>query len=85
MLSEAQILKVAHYFPFSHGVPQVHERPIVSVIIFVIKNDLQWRDLQHTYGPHKTIYKHFIRRGRLGVFNRILIELAGNVGEPDRL
>ncbi|RAZ91739.1 IS5 family transposase [Mesorhizobium hawassense] len=47
------------------------------------------RALAHTapadHGPHKTIYNRFIRWSRLGVFNRILAELAAQGGETDNL
>jgi len=85
MLSEAQMRRIAPYFPLSHGIPRVDDRLIVSAIIFIIKNGLRWRDAPRTYGPHKTIYNRFIRWSRLGVFNRIFVELAGQVGEPDRI
>ena len=42
-------------------------------------------DAPRSYGPHKTIYNRFIRWSRLGVFNRIFAELAGEAGEPDRI
>ena len=35
--------------------------------------------------PHKTIYNRFIRWSRLGVFNRILAELAARGGSTDKL
>tara|TARA_B100000676_G_scaffold313018_1_gene390737 strand:- start:16374 stop:16649 length:276 start_codon:yes stop_codon:yes gene_type:complete len=38
-----------------------------------------------SHGPHKTIYNRFIRWSRMGVFNRIFAELAGQAGEPDRI
>ena len=85
MLSEAQMRRIAPYFPLSHGIPRVDDRLIVSAIIFVIKSGLRWRDAPRTYGPHKTIYNRFIRWSRLGVFNRIFVELAGQAGEPDRI
>jgi putative transposase len=85
MLSEAQMRRIAPYFPLSHGIPRVDDRLIVSAIIFVIKNGLRWRDAPRTYGPHKTIYNRFIRWSRMGVFNRIFVELAGKAGEPDRI
>jgi putative transposase len=85
MLSEAQMRRIAPYFPLSHGIPRVDDRLIVSAIIFVIKNGLRWRDAPRAYGPHKTIYNRFIRWSRLGVFNRIFVELAGKAGEPDRI
>ena len=57
----------------------------MSGIIYVIKHGLMWRDAPKAYGPHKTIYNRFIRWSRLGVFNRIFVELAGKAGEPDRI
>jgi transposase len=85
MLSEVQMRRIKPFSPRSHGVPRVDDRLIVSAIIFVIKNGLRWRDAPRTYGPHKTIYNRFIRWSRLGVFNRIFVELAGQAGEPDRI
>jgi putative transposase len=85
LLSEAQMRRIKPFFPLSHGVPRVDDRLIVSAIIFVIKNGLRWRDAPRSYGPHKTIYNRFIRWSRLGVFNRIFVELAGKAGEPDRI
>ena len=85
MLSEAQMRRITPYFPLSHGIPRVDDRLIVSAIIFVIKNGLRWRDAPRSYGPHKAIYNRFIRWSRLGVFNRIFVELAGKAGEPDRI
>ena len=85
MLSEAQMRRIEPYFPLSHGIPRVDDRRIVSGIIFVIRNGLRWRDAPAGYGPHKTIYNRFIRWSRLGVFNRIFVELAGQAGEPDRI
>jgi putative transposase len=84
-LSGAQMRRIEGYFPRSHGVPRVDDRRVISGIIFVIRNGLRWRDAPKDYGPHKTIYNRFIRWSRLGVFNRIFAELAGQAGEPDRL
>jgi putative transposase len=84
-LSEAQMLRIEPYFPLSHGIPRVDDRRVISGIIFVIKNGLRWRDAPADYGPPKTIYNRFIRWSRLGVFNRIFSELAGQAGEPDRI
>ncbi len=84
-LSEAQMRRIEPYFPLSHGVPRVDDRRVISGIIFVIKNGLRWRDAPREYGPHKTIYNRFIRWSRLGVFNRIFVELAAEGGKPDRL
>ena len=84
-LSEAQMRRIAPYFPLSHGIPRVDDRRVISGIIFVIRNGLRWRDAPAEYGPHKTIYNRFIRWSRMGVFNRIFAELAAKGGKPDTL
>ena len=50
-LSKAQMLRIAPYFPLSHGVPRVDDRRVISGIIFVIRNGLRWRDAPKDYGP----------------------------------
>ncbi len=85
LLSDAQMRRIEPYFPLSHGLPRVDDRRIVSGIIYVIRGGLMWRDAPRGYGPHKTIYNRFIRWSRMGVFNRILAELAGKAGEPDTI
>ena len=84
-LSDAQMRRIAPYFPQSHGVPRVDDRRVISGIIFVVRNGLRWRDAPKDYGPHKTIYNRFIRWSRLGVFNRIFAALAAKGGKPDQL
>ena len=85
MLSPGQMRRIEPYFPLSHGVPRVDDRRVLSGILFVIRNGLRWRDAPPGYGPHKTIYNRFIRWSRLGVFNRILAELAARGEGSDRL
>ena len=85
LLSERQMGRISPYFPLSHGVPRVDDRRVVSGIVYVIRNGLQWKDAPAGYGPHKTLYNRFIRWSRLSVFNRIFAGLAGQAGEPDRL
>lgn len=41
--------------------PRVDDQRVIGGIIFVIRNGLGWRDVPASYGPHKTIYKRFIR------------------------
>ena len=85
LLSEAQMRRIAPYFPLSHGVARVDDRRVISGIIFVIKNGLRWRDAPPGYGPHKTIYNRFVRWSRLGVFSKIFSELASKAGKSSRL
>lgn len=85
MLTPEQMRRIESYFPLSHGVPRVDDRRVLSGILFVIRNGLRWRDVPSDYGPYKTIYNRFIRWSRLGVFNRILAELAAQGGKTDNL
>lgn len=74
-LTEAQMRRIEPYFPLSHGMPRVDDRRVISGIIFVIRNGFRRRDAPRDYGPHKTIYNRFIRRSRLGVFNKIFASI----------
>ena len=47
------------------------DRRVISGIIYVIRNGLQWKDAPREYGPYKTLYNRFVRRSRLGVFDKI--------------
>lgn len=85
LLTDAQMARISPFFPLSHGKPRVDDRRVLSGIIYVIRNGLMWRDAPVSYGPHKTIYNRFIRWSRMGVFGRILIELAKQGGEPDEI
>ncbi len=69
LLSERQMASISPYFPLSHGVPRGDDRRVVSGIIYVIRNGLQWKDAPRDHGPHKTLCNRFIRGSRLGVFD----------------
>ena len=73
-LSESQLERIKPFFPRSHGAPRVDDRRVVSGIIYVIKHGLQCEDAPDEYGP--TLYNHFVRWSKLGVFNKIFNELA---------
>ena len=85
MISREQLNRIKPYFPLSHGIARVDDRRVISGIVSVIKHGLQWKDAPREYGPHKTLYNRFVRWSRMGVFNRIFAELAGQAGKPDRL
>lgn len=76
LMSRKQLQRIKPYFPVSHGKPRVDDRRVLSGIIYVIRNGLQWKDAPRGYGPHKTLYNRFVRWSRMGVFNRIFAELA---------
>ena len=85
LLNERQMARILPYFPLLHGVPRVDDRRVVSGIVYVIRNGLQWKDAPAGYGPHKTLYNRFIRWSRLGVFDRIFAALAGEGPKPERM
>src|SRR5438132_5311439 len=85
LLSERQMARISPYFPLSHGVPRVDDRRVVSGIVYVIRNGLQWKDAPRGYGPHKTLYNRFVRWSRLGVFDRIFAALASDGPKPERI
>src|SRR5512136_979822 len=85
LLRERQMAMISPFFPLAHGVPRVDDRRVVSGIIYVIRNGLQWKDAPTRYGPHKTLYNRFIRWSRLGVFDRIFASLAGEGPRPERI
>ena len=84
-LSKQQFNRIKQHFPRSHGVERVDDLRVISGIIYVIRNGLQWKDAPQVYGPPKTLYNRFVRWSRAGVFNRIFRALAGERGTPDRL
>ena len=85
LLSERQMARIAPHFPLAHGVPRVDDRRVVSGIVYVIRNGLQWKDAPAAYGPHKTLYNRFIRWSRMGVFDRIFAALAGEGERPEQI
>ena len=85
LLSERQMARISSFFPMAHGVPRVDDRRVISGIIYVIRHGLQWKDAPRGYGPHKTLYNHFIRWSRQGVFARIFASMAADAGTPTRL
>jgi putative transposase len=60
-LSNKQLRRIEPYFPLPHSMLWDDDQRVVSGIMFVIRNDLRWRDAPREYGPHKTIYNRFVR------------------------
>ncbi|GBO81569.1 transposase [Acetobacter aceti NRIC 0242] len=77
--------RIRPYFPLAHDVPRVDDRRVLSGIVYVIRNGLQRKDAPKAYGPHKTLYNRFIRWSRLGVFDRIFVDLTEQTGRSKRL
>ena len=85
LLSARQMARISPHFPLSHGVARVDDRRVVSGIVYVIRNGLQWKEAPKAYGPHKTLYNRFIRWSRLGVFDRIFSSLAAEGAKAERI
>jgi transposase len=85
LLSEGQMARISPAFPRSHGIARVDDRRVVSGIVYVIRNGLQWKDAPKEYGPHKTLYNRFVRWSTLGVFDRIFQSLASQGPPPERI
>jgi transposase len=75
-LTEAQMERLRPFFPTSRGKPRVDDRRVLSGMIHIRRNGLMWKDAPVEYGPHKTLYNRWVRCSRMGVFARIMTELA---------
>lgn len=84
-LSSEQFNCIKPYFPLSHGIPRVDDLRVISGIIYVIRNGLQWKDAPREYGPYKTLYNRFIRWSRMGIFDKIFRALAEEDREREQL
>jgi transposase len=75
-LTDAQMERLAAFFPRSRGRARVDDRRVLSGIVFVNRNGLRWRDAPAACGPPKTLYNRWVRWSRMGVFARMLMTLA---------
>ena len=75
-LTDAQMERLQPFFPKSRGKARVDDLKVLSGIIFINRNGLRWRDAPAAYGPPKTLYNRWVRWSRMGVFARMLTELA---------
>ncbi len=79
-LTDAQMERLAAFFPKSRGGARVDDRRVLSGIVFVNRNGLRWRYLPAAYGSPKTHYNRWVRWSCMGVFARTLLAL----GESDQ-
>ena len=75
-LTDEVMGRLRPFFPKSQSNPRVDGRRVLSGIIYIKKNRLQWKDAPAVYGPSKTLYNRLVRWSRMGVFARIFVELA---------
>ena len=84
-LTGKQVERLRPHFPKARGKPRVDDRRVLSGILFVLRNGLRWQDAPCVYGPHRTLYNRFTRWGRMGVWARMLTELAAHAAKILRL
>lgn len=75
-LTDEQTERLQPFFPKSRGKLRVDDRRVLSGIIYIQRNGLQWKDAPGVYGSPKTLYNRFVRWSRMGEFARIFAELA---------
>lgn len=74
-LTDEQWKLVDKYLPVSTartGRPATHRRLVLNGIFWILHTGAPWRDLPERFGPWQTIYHHFARWRREGVFARIV-------------
>lgn len=84
-LTEAQLERLRPFFPRSRGRARVDDRRVLSGIIYVNRGGLMWKDAPSAYGPPKTLYNRWKRWSRMGVFARMMTELAAEAQDTDTL
>ena len=84
-LTDKQMEHLRQFFPKPRGRARVDDRRVLSGIIFVNRNGLRRRDAPAAYGPAKTLYNRWLRWSRMGVFARMLIELAAQGQQTETL
>lgn len=66
--------KIARYFPLAHGMPRVDDHRVLSEMVYMIRNRIQWKDAPEVYGhvrPYTTassagaVRKHVRKAERL--------------------
>ena len=82
-LTNAQMERLRPFFPKSRGRPRVDDRRVLSGIIFIQRNGLMWKHAPRDYGPPKTLYNRWKRWSRMGVFARIMTELAAQAQDTE--
>jgi len=69
---------IKHFFerPDPRGNKGHHEkRTIVNAIFYVVKGGIQWRMMPNDLPPWKTVYDHFSKLNKRGVWEQILDSL----------
>jgi transposase len=74
-LTDAEWKRIAHHFrpKDRRGSGCKHEKKrIVDAILYVVKGGIQWRMLPKDFPPWKTVYDHFSKWNKRGVWEAAL-------------
>lgn len=81
-LSDTQWEILQPYLPKSSpkgGRPWKDHRQVISAIFWKLNTGAQWRDLPERYGPWQTIYDRFSYWRRIGLWDRLMTTLLGEL------
>ncbi len=67
------------------GRPAHDNRNMVNAMLWINRSGAPWRDLPATYGSWKSVHTRFRRWRELGIFERILEQLANEPDEESRM
>jgi transposase len=59
------------------GKARVDDRRVISGIVHVLKSGCRWCDCPPEYGPPTTVYNRFVRWAERGVWENLVLALAG--------
>jgi transposase len=82
--TKAQLKRIEPFFPRTSGIPR--GRPACGQRDSPC--DLEWSAMAgcaRGLWPHNTLYNRFVRWSRMGIFDRIVANLAAESGPPDRV
>ncbi len=67
------------------GRPSRDPRLLLNGMLWILRTGAPWRDLPERFGPWQTVYDHFCRWRRNGVFDRILQALQIRLDRQGRI
>ena len=67
------------------GRPPSDPRVMLNGIFWILRTGAPWRDLPERFGPWQTVYDHFSKWRRAGVYDRILDVLQVRLDAEDKI
>ena len=86
-LTDEEWERLKAYFPErkagTKGRPPKDTRQMLNGIFWILRSGASWRDLPERYGPWQTVYKHFAKWEKAGIFDQIFTDLAADADMQD--